>query len=320
MSSIKKKHANTYYDTNKVTLIPIQIVDTAKKTLLSKPNWMKIKLPTDLTRVQHIKTIMRKNKLYSVCEEASCPNLFECFNHSTAAFMILGAICTRNCPFCNVTHGRPMTPDMNEPEKLAQTIADIGLCYVVITSVDRDDLRDGGAQHFADCITMIRDKNPCIKIEVLVPDFRGRMDCALTILTQTPPDIFNHNLESIPRIYRKVRPGASYELSLKLLESFKIANPLIPTKSGLMVGLGETNIEIFEVMHDLRRRGVTMLTIGQYLQPSHNHLPVQRYVSQLEFDNIKEKAKAMGFTNVSCGPFIRSSYHADLQAQGVEVK
>lgn len=241
---------------------------------------MKIKLPADSHKIKGIKDAMRRNGLHSVCEEASCPNLSECFNHGTATFMILGAICTRRCPFCDVAHGRPNAPDANEPQKLGQTIKDMGLRYVVITSVDRDDLRDGGAQHFADCITAIRDHSLAIKIETLVPDFRGRMDKALEILTATPPDVFNHNLENVPRIYRQVRPGANYEWSLKLLERFKEAHPEIPTKSGLMVGLGETNEEILDVMRDLRRHGVTMLTLGQYLQPSRHHLPVQRYVSR----------------------------------------
>ncbi len=296
------------------------VITSVDRDDLREPEWMKIKLPADSTRIQGIKAAMRKNGLHSVCEEASCPNLAECFNHGTATFMILGAICTRRCPFCDVAHGRPVAPDANEPVKLAQTIADMALRYVVITSVDRDDLRDGGAQHFADCITAIREKSPQIKIETLVPDFRGRMDRALDILTATPPDVFNHNLENVPRIYRQVRPGADYNWSLKLLERFKEAHPEIPTKSGLMVGLGETNEEIIEVMRDLRRHGVTMLTLGQYLQPSRHHLPVQRYVSPDEFDEMKAEALAMGFTHAACGPFVRSSYHADLQAKGMEVK
>ena len=280
-----------------MALIPVKNVATEREALLRKPEWMKIKLPADSTRIQGIKAAMRKNGLHSVCEEASCPNLAECFNHGTATFMILGAICTRRCPFCDVAHGRPVAPDANEPVKLAQTIADMALRYVVITSVDRDDLRDGGAQHFADCITAIREKSPQIKIETLVPDFRGRMDRALDILTATPPDVFNHNLENVPRIYRQVRPGADYNWSLKLLDRFKEAHPEIPTKSG-----------------------VTMLTLGQYLQPSRHHLPVQRYVSPDEFDEMKAEALAMGFTHAACGPFVRSSYHADLQAKGMEVK
>ncbi|MGK2946568.1 MAG: lipoyl synthase [Candidatus Malihini olakiniferum] len=309
-----------YRNADKIALIPVSTVVTKRHELLRKPEWMKIKLPADSSRIQSIKAAMRKNGLHSVCEEASCPNLAECFNHVTATFMILGAICTRRCPFCNVAYGRPVTPYANEPEKLAKTIHDIGLRYVVITSVDRDDLRDGGAQHFADCIVAIRRKNPNICIETLVPDFRGRMDKALDIMNVTPPDVFNHNLENVPRLYRQVRPGANYEWSLKLLENFKISHPEIPTKSGLMVGLGETNEEIVEVMRDLRLHGVTMLTLGQYLQPSRHHLPVKRYVSPEEFDEIKAKAVIMGFTHAACGPFVRSSYHADLQAKGIEVK
>ncbi|GFN46057.1 lipoyl synthase [Candidatus Regiella insecticola] len=309
-----------YRDADKTALIPVKTVMSEPEPLLAKPDWLKIKLPVDSHRIQAIKAAMRKNGLHSVCEEASCPNLSECFNHGTATFMILGAICTRRCPFCDVAHGRPLAPDSNEPEKLAQTIKDMGLRYVVITSVDRDDLRDGGAQHFADCIAAIRAKNPGIKIETLVPDFRGRMDRALAILATAPPDVFNHNLENVPRIYRQVRPGATYEKSLKLLKAFKAAHPSIPTKSGLMVGLGETKAEIIEVMQDLRRHDVTMLTLGQYLQPSRHHLPVKRYVSPSEFDEMKEQATAMGFTHAACGPLVRSSYHADLQAKGVDVK
>nr|WED68291.1 lipoyl synthase [Pectobacterium colocasium] len=281
---------------------------------------MKIKLPADSSRIQGIKAAMRKNGLHSVCEEASCPNLAECFNHGTATFMILGAICTRRCPFCDVAHGRPLTPDANEPEKLAQTIHDMGLRYVVITSVDRDDLRDGGAQHFADCISAIRRKNPNIRIETLVPDFRGRMDCALEILTATPPDVFNHNLENVPRVYRQVRPGANYEWSLKLPGKLQKSASRYPDQIWPDGWIGGTNAEIVEVMRDLRRHGVTMLTLGQYLQPSRHHLPVQRYVSPDEFDEMKAEAMAMGFTHAACGPFVRSSYHADLQAKGIEVK
>ncbi len=315
---IQREQGIKYRDADKVGLIPVTMVEPQE--ILRKPAWMKIKLPVDSSRIQDIKAAMRKNGLHSVCEEASCPNLPECFNHGTATFMILGAICTRRCPFCDVAHGRPRVPDTEEPEKLAQTIQDMKLRYVVITSVDRDDLRDGGAQHFAHCISAVRAKNPDIKIEILVPDFRGRMDRALDILAATPPDVFNHNLENVPRIYRQVRPGANYEGSLKLLERFKQAHPAIPTKSGLMVGLGETDAEIITVMHDLRKQGVTMLTLGQYLQPSRHHLPVRRYMSPEDFNKIKEQAMAMGFTHAACGPFVRSSYHADLQAQGVEVR
>ncbi|MXP67557.1 lipoyl synthase [Pantoea sp. Aalb] len=298
-------------------MILVYIMISTKKEILRKPDWMKIKLPIDFHKIKKIKSIMRKNGLYSVCEEASCPNLSECFNQNTATFMILGSICTRRCPFCNVSKGRPKIPDINEPLKIAQTISDMALHYVVITSVARDDLKDGGAQHFAHCITSIREKNTSIKIEILVPDFRNCMDYALKILISTPPDVFNHNIENVPRIYNQIRPGANYELSLKLLEKFKKANPNIPTKSGLMVGLGETDTEIIEVMTDLRQHGVTMLTIGQYLQPSLNHFPVQRYVSPTEFNDFKKEALMMGFNNVMCGPFIRSSYHANIQAKNI---
>ncbi|VAX76222.1 Lipoyl synthase [Serratia symbiotica] len=321
MSKLQKRNRDIKHrNANKIVRIPVNIGFTNPQKLLCKPEWMKIRLPACSTRIQDIKSVMRRNGLHSVCEEASCPNLFECFNRGTATFMILGATCTRCCPFCNVAHGRPMLPDANEPVKLAQTIDEMALSYVVITSVNRDDLRDGGAKHFSDCIAAIRTKIPAIKIEALVPDFRGCMDQALEILTKMPPDVFNHNMESVPRIYRQVRPGASYAMSLKLLERFKIVHPHIPTKSGLMVGLGESDAEIIEVMRDLRKKGVSMLTLGQYLQPSRQHLPVQRYVSPAEFDEMKEEAQAMGFTHAACGPFIRSSYHADLQAQGVEVK
>ncbi|CAJ0993045.1 lipoyl synthase [Pantoea sp. Nvir] len=309
-----------YSDIDKTALIPVQPVLLEKQNLLPKPEWLKIKLPADFKQIQKIKGAMRKNGLYSICEEASCPNLAECFNHGTATFMILGSTCTRRCPFCNVGHGRPTMPDGNESLKLAQTIFDMELRYVVITSVARDDLRDGGAQHFADCITAIRKKNQSIKIETLLPDFRGCMDRALDILKTIPPDVFSHNLETVPRIYPKVRPGANYKQSLKLLGRFKEIHPGIPTKSSLMLGLGETNMEIMEVMRDLRCYGVNMLTLGQYLQPSRHHLPVQRYVSPIEFENIKKEALKMGFTYAACGPFVRSSYHADMQAKGLAVK
>ncbi|MDT9587409.1 MAG: lipoyl synthase [Candidatus Arsenophonus melophagi] len=308
-----------YYEADQRTLIPVNIVTIDPKEILPKPRWIKIKFPADSSRIQKIKNAMRKYGLHSVCEEASCPNLVECFNRSTATFMILGAICTRRCPFCDVTHGRPNAPDPHEPEKLAEIIKDIGLKYVVLTSVDRDDLRDGGAQHFVDSIISIRKQNPNITIETLVPDFRGRMDCALAILSTAPPDVFNHNIENVPRIYHQVRPGANYTLSLQLLSKFKQMHPAIPTKSGLMVGLGETNEEIINVMRDLRRHNVTMLTLGQYLQPSRQHLPVKRYVSPKEFKEMKKKAIEMGFTHTACGPLVRSSYYADLQATGMEI-
>lgn len=310
--------SSKYRDADKTRLIPLVTVDD--NNVLKKPDWMRIKLSAQTDNIRHIKNTMRKHGLHSVCEEASCPNLAECFNHGTATFMILGDICTRRCPFCDVAHGRPLPPDQKEPIKLAKTIAEMRLHYVVITSVDRDDLKDGGAKHFADCTKEIRALSPNIKIETLTPDFRGCIDDAVEILTSNPPDVFNHNLENIPRLYKKIRPGASYDGSLELLAKFKSAHPDIPTKSGLMVGLGESNEELIQVLKDLRSHGVTMLTLGQYLQPSKFHLPVERYVSPVEFEQLKQIALAMGFTHAACGPFVRSSYHADLQAQGKEVK
>ena len=307
-------------DADKVARIPVKVVPSERETMLRKPDWLRVKLPSSNQRILEIKAALRKNGLHSVCEEASCPNLAECFNHGTATFMILGAICTRRCPFCDVAHGRPLKADADEPKKLAQTIKDMKLKYVVITSVDRDDLRAGGAQHFADCIREIRLLNPEIKIETLVPDFRGRIDAALDILATEPPDVFNHNLETAPAHYRKARPGANYQWSLDLLKRFKERHPTIPTKSGLMMGLGETNEEIAEVLRDLRAHNVEMLTLGQYLQPSKFHLPVERYVPPAEFDELKALADELGFTHAACGPLVRSSYHADLQAQGKEVK
>lgn len=307
-------------DAAKMALIPVKVLPTEKNEMLRKPEWLKIRLPKSTERIEGIKQAMRKHGLHSVCEEASCPNLSECFNHGTATFMILGAICTRRCPFCDVAHGRPLTPDATEPEKLALTIKDMKLSYVVITSVDRDDLRDGGAQHFADCIREIRKHSPNITIEILVPDFRGRMDRALEILIETPPDVFNHNLETAPRLYKLARPGADYKWSLELLRRFKEAHPEIKTKSGLMVGLGEDISEIEEVLRDLRAHNVDMLTVGQYLQPSKHHLPVKRYVPPAEFDALKAYADEIGFTHAASGPFVRSSYHADQQAAGKEVK
>ncbi|MBO2644521.1 lipoyl synthase [Shewanella algae] len=307
-------------DAEKVARIPVKVVPSERDTMLRKPDWLRVKLPSSNQRILDIKQALRKNGLHSVCEEASCPNLAECFNHGTATFMILGAICTRRCPFCDVAHGRPLKPDAEEPLKLAQTIKDMKLKYVVITSVDRDDLRDGGAQHFADCIREIRKLNPEIKIEILVPDFRGRIDQALDILATEPPDVFNHNLETAPAHYRKARPGANYQWSLDLLKRFKERHPDIPTKSGIMLGLGESNEEIEQVLRDLRAHNVNMLTLGQYLQPSKFHLPVERYVTPKEFDDFHNLATKLGFTHAACGPLVRSSYHADLQAQGKEVK
>jgi lipoic acid synthetase len=306
-------------DADKMALIPVKVLPTEPEEMLRKPSWLKIKLPKNSERIDQIKGAMRKHGLHSVCEEAACPNLPECFNHGTATFMILGAICTRRCPFCDVAHGRPLPPSAEEPEKLALTIRDMKLKYVVITSVDRDDLRDGGAQHFADCIDAIRKYCPDIKIEVLVPDFRGRMDVALEILSKSPPDVFNHNLETAPRLYKLARPGADYKWSLTLLKRFKQAHPEVSTKSGLMVGLGETTEELLQVLQDLRDHDVDMLTVGQYLQPSKHHLPVKRYMPPAEFDDIKHFANNIGFKHAACGPFVRSSYHADRQAAGEEV-
>ncbi|MDG1096734.1 MAG: lipoyl synthase [Methylophilaceae bacterium] len=297
-------------DAAKTSRIPIKIIP---QPTLRKPEWIRMKMPNS-QRFQEIKQALRNNNLHTVCEEASCPNIGECFSGGTATFMVLGDICTRRCPFCDVAHGKPLPPDVNEPANLAKTIAEMQLNYVVITSVDRDDLPDGGAQHFVDCIKAIREASPAIKIEVLVPDFRGRLDVALAILKAAPPDVMNHNLETIPRLYKQARPGSDYQNSLNLLKQFNELHPEIPTKSGLMLGLGETDDEILEVMKDLRAHHVTMLTLGQYLQPSVHHLPVMRYVEPATFDALKEKADAMGFNNAASGPMVRSSYHADLQA------
>ncbi|WP_096619405.1 lipoyl synthase [Candidatus Enterovibrio altilux] len=309
-----------YRNADKMALIPIKNMSTEPKKILCKPEWMKIKLPVDSKRIREIKSVLRKNNLHSVCEEASCPNLAECFNHGTATFMILGTICTRRCPFCDVAHGRPNAADENEPAKLAQTISDMKLKYVVVTSVDRDDLRDGGAKFFADCIREIRVLNPKICIETLVPDFRGCMNIALKLLNGNPPDVFNHNLETAPRLYRKTRPGANYKGSLELLKKFSDMHPNVPTKSGIMMGLGETQEEIIQVLQDLREHSVTMLTLGQYMAPSRHHLPVERYVSPKEFYELRDIALKLGFTSAACGPFVRSSYHADLQAQGIKIE
>ncbi|MCX7156384.1 MAG: lipoyl synthase [Rhodocyclales bacterium] len=288
-------------------------------TVLKKPDWIRVKAGNSAGRFGEIKQILREHKLHTVCEEATCPNIGECFGNGTATFMILGDLCTRRCPFCDVGHGKPLPPDAEEPEKLARTIAAMKLKYVVITSVDRDDLRDGGARHFADCIAKVRALSPGTKIEVLVPDFRGRLDIALDILAATPPDVFNHNMETVPRLYKQARPGADYENSLQLLMAFKALRPGIPTKSGLMVGLGETDEEILDTLRDLRAHGVEMLTIGQYLAPSGHHLPVLRYVHPDIFAMYAREATAMGFTHAASAPLVRSSYHADLQAHGAGV-
>lgn len=310
------KNNKDIFLTNKV-LNKLNIIPTKKNyniiKILKKPDWIKVKIPVDTSRIKNIKNALRKNKLNSVCEEAHCPNLSECFNNGTATFMILGSICTRNCPFCAVHHGVPNPINIEEPKKLSNTVFDMNIDYVVITSVVRDDLYDGGAQHFVNCIQAIRKKNT-VKIEILVPDFRGRIDLILKIFNQALPDIFNHNIENIPRIYKKIRPGANYKRSLSLLELFKKKYYDIPTKSGLMLGLGEKDTEIIQVMKDLYSSGVTLLTVGQYLQPSINHLPVERYISPLEFENIKQEALSIGFKNAFCGPFVRSSYHADFQS------
>jgi lipoic acid synthetase len=300
----------------KVARIPVKIEPTEQ--FRRKPQWIRAKAPTS-PEVSRLKSVLREHRLYTVCEEASCPNLGECFSHGTATFMIMGDICTRRCPFCDVAHGRPGTLDGEEPVNLADTIAAMGLRYVVITSVDRDDLRDGGAGHFKECIAAVRLRSPAIKIEILVPDFRGRADVALAKLAEAPPDVFNHNLETVPRLYKPVRPGADYNWSLRLLQRFKEQHPHIPTKSGLMLGLGESFEEVEAVMADLRAHGCDMLTLGQYLQPSRHHLPVERYVTPDEFAVLGERAKALGFANVASGPMVRSSYHADLQAAGQEV-
>ena len=301
-------------DGDKMALIPVKFMPDPNEEVLRKPDWMRIKLPPSSQKIEHIKSTLRKNKLHSVCEEASCPNLAECFNHGTATFMIMGAICTRRCPFCDVAHGRPLALDPEEPKKLALTIKEMGLKYVVITSVDRDDLRDGGAQHFADCIKQIREHSPQTRIEILTPDFRGRMEQALEVFRETPPDVFNHNLETVPRLYRAARPGSDFEWSLDLLENFKKRVPGIPTKSGLMLGLGETDEEVLEVMQRMREHEIDMLTLGQYLQPSRSHLAVQRFVHPDTFAWLAEEGTRMGFKNVASGPLVRSSYHADQQA------
>ena len=295
----------------KTSRIPIKVVPAE---LLKKPDWIRVKAATGSSRFSEIKQILREHQLHTVCEEASCPNIGECFGKGTATFMIMGDKCTRRCPFCDVGHGRPDPLDVNEPENLAKTIAALKLKYVVITSVDRDDLRDGGAAHFVECIRRVRELSPLTRIEILTPDFRGRLDRALEILNAAPPDVMNHNLETVPRLYREARPGSDYQHSLTVLKSFKAAHPLVATKSGLMVGLGETEEEILQVMRDLRAHDVDMLTIGQYLQPSEHHLPVRSYVHPDTFKMYEAQANAMGFTHAAVGAMVRSSYHADVQA------
>jgi lipoyl synthase len=294
---------------------PVKIIPIAT---LKKPDWIRVKAGNSQTFYE-VKRKLREHGLHTVCEEASCPNIGECFGKGTATFMILGDLCTRRCPFCDVAHGRPKPPDPDEPSNLGRTVAGLGLKYVVITSVDRDDLRDGGGRHFADCIRAVREHSPGTRIEVLTPDFRGRLEKALDALAQGLPDVMNHNLETVPRLYRAARPGADYAHSLRLLQDFKARFPGIPTKSGIMVGLGETDDEILQVMRDLRAHGVDMLTVGQYLQPTRGHLPVLRYVQPARFQDYEREALAMGFAHAACGPLVRSSYHADQQAHGAGI-
>ncbi|MBT8114204.1 MAG: lipoyl synthase [Arenicella sp.] len=295
----------------KMARIPVKIEPTV--TPLRKPDWIRIRLPHG-NKVAQLKQTLRENQLHTVCEEASCPNLSECFSRGTATFMIMGDICTRRCPFCDVAHGRPLPLDEKEPQHLAQTIRQMGLSYVVVTSVDRDDLRDGGAGHFVNCIKQIRALNPDTKVEILVPDFRGRMDVAIELMTSHPPDVFNHNLETIPELYRRVRPGSDYQWSLELIRKFKAAQPAVKTKSGLMLGIGETMDQVKRVLIDLKEHDCDMITLGQYLQPSRNHLPVERYVHPDEFDELRLFGDELGFSHVASGPMVRSSYHADVQA------
>jgi lipoic acid synthetase len=295
----------------KTARIPIKIVP---QEALKKPDWIRVKAGNDAGRFGEIKKMLRDQKLHTVCEEAACPNIGECFGRGTATFMILGDICTRRCPFCDVGHGKPLPPDVDEPRHLAESVANLKLRYVVITSVDRDDLRDGGAQHFVDVIRAVREASPTTTIEVLVPDFRGRMDVALEIFGQALPDVMNHNLETVPRLYKQARPGADYAHSLNFLKAFKERYPDVPTKSGLMVGLGETDEEIIEELKDMRAHNIDLLTIGQYLAPSNHHLPVQRYVHPDTFKRFETEALALGFNGAACGPMVRSSYWADQQA------
>jgi lipoic acid synthetase len=300
--------------TEKLARIPIKVQPA--DNVLRKPEWIRVKLSAS-DEVTKIKQLLREHKLHTVCEEAACPNLNECFQHGTATFMIMGDLCTRRCPFCDVAHGKPLALDSNEPQSLADAIKAMALKYVVITSVDRDDLRDGGAGHFADCIKKIRLQTPSTKIEILVPDFRGRIDKAVAILALEPCDVFNHNLETVPRLYKQVRPGADYQGSLELLRKYSIAQPTTPTKSGLMLGVGEEKEEVHQVMRDLIANGCSMLTLGQYLQPTKAHLPVLSYVTPAQFDEYGLVAKQLGFKQVASAPMVRSSYHADLQAQAI---
>ena len=302
---------------DKIGRSPVQFADAP---VLRKPSWIRVRIPSG-NAVATLKARLRENRLVTVCEEASCPNIHECFGHGTATFMILGEVCTRRCSFCDVAHGRPRPPDASEPVNLGNTVADMGLKYVVVTSVDRDDLRDGGAQHFVDCIAAIRERAPGTRIEILTPDFRGkgRMERALDILAQNPPDVFNHNIETVPDLYRNVRPGADYQWSLTLLQQFKARHPSIPTKSGIMLGLGETLEQVQATLRDLRAHDVEMVTIGQYLQPTAHHHPVMRYWTPEEYKALEDYGYALGFSHVASGPMVRSSYHADRQAAGAGV-
>ena len=312
MNNFEKQTGKEKTARNPIKIIPLQ-------QRLRKPDWIRVKSGSG-KGYHEVKRLLREHKLHTVCEEASCPNIGECFGKGTATFMILGDVCTRRCPFCDVAHGKPLPPDTSEPARLAQSIALLKLKYVVITSVDRDDLRDGGAQHFADCLSAIRASSPHTRLETLVPDFRGRSDIALDALSASLPDVLNHNLETVPRLYPLARPGAEYGHSLKLLKEFKVRFPRITTKSGLMLGLGETDEEVLEVMRDLRAHDVEMLTLGQYLQPSAGHLPVLRYVTPAMFKMFEQAAQELGFSHAACGPMVRSSYFAEGQAQQAGVK
>ncbi len=301
-------------NSEKLARIPIKVEQ--KETTLRKPEWIRIKLPTGQETAK-IKQLLRESQLHTVCEEAACPNLAECFKHGTATFMIMGDLCTRRCPFCDVAHGKPQPLDEKEPRQLAEAVQKMALKYVVITSVNRDDLRDGGAGHFANCIREIRQQTPNTKIEILVPDFRGRIEKAIEILAEQPCDVFNHNMETVPRLYAKARPGADYQGSLELFRQFHEAKPNVPTKSGLMLGIGEAEAEVVQVMRDLLSVGCSMLTLGQYLQPSKDHLAVEEYITPAQFDRYAQIAKELGFKNIASAPLVRSSYHADLQAKSV---
>ncbi len=317
MSDVKKVvQGEKLRGAEKLARIPIKVIPTEE--MPRKPDWIRVRVPAS-PKINEVRQKLKDHNLHSVCEEASCPNISECWGNGTATFMIMGDICTRRCPFCDVGHGRPNPLDENEPMQLAKAIADMGLKYAVITSVDRDDLRDGGAQHFADCIRLSKELSPNLQVETLVPDFRGRMDVALEILSETKPDVFNHNLETVPRLYKQCRPGSDYEWSLTLLKRYKELNPDVITKSGLMLGLGESNEEIIEVMKDMREHLVDHITLGQYLQPSKDHLKIERFATPEEFKELGRIAKEMGFIRVASGPLVRSSYHADLQAKGESV-